>query len=143
MASYQEITGLIRSAITAALAPTGITVLPYPGDTQALPTPCWCVGVPTHAPSDRTVPETMCRDPWGMTWPITLYEVQSTDRTSTDLIDDQCGLLIEALRADETLGGLLDQSEVVDIRAVLGRDREPRLHEVTATFFTVIDQART
>lgn len=143
MAEYRDITGAVRAAITSALAPTGITVLPWPGDTQALPVPCWCVGVPSHNPADRSIPDTVCRDPWSMQWPLVLYVTQTNDRTSTDLIDTQVGLLVEALRADDSLGGLLDDSEVISVRHALSRDdRTPRVHEVTAVLETLIDQAR-
>lgn len=144
MPDYQSVTSDVRDALTTVLAPTGVTVLPWPGDTQALHTPCWCIGIPDHDPATRIISDSYCRDPWLLTWPVTLYVIQTNDRASTDTIDQQTGLLIELVRSAGRLGGLLaEDAEVTGVRARLGReDRDPRLHEVTAVIQTIVDQAR-
>lgn len=141
--SYATAAGEIRGALFDVLATTGISVVAYPGDTQSLPAPCWCIGIPNHEPDPSRVRDSYCAEGWSMVWPIVLYVIQSPDRTSTDVIDEQVGRFIEAIRSDPTLGGLLTvDAEIPSVSARLGPERDVRLHEVTATVLTTSNLAR-
>ena len=139
--------GAIRAALKARLMTTGIDVLEWPADAQALPLPCWTIGIPEHAiQSVHGGGERELLGPdfelgswaWEMAWPLTLYVPLVNDDTSTEVIDAQVGELIAAIRSDVTLSGECLDASVRGIDHSLSDDDKPiRMHEVTAVVVTL------
>lgn len=135
-----------RAALRLRLVTTGVTVLDYPADGQALPTPCWTVGIPSHEIVDNEVGarDVLGNDfeigswAWLMRWPVTLHTHLTTDATSTGVLDEQVGQLIAAIRSDVTLSGECLESVVTGVEHDLNDEDAPiRQHQVTATVVTL------
>lgn len=104
----------VRDALTSRLGTvTGVTtVMPWPGDTQALPAPCITITQPRHrVDADFTV----CHALWRRTWTVRIHVHQTNDQTATLVIDDVVDEVITALLTDRSLGGTVTGLVIDDV----------------------------